>query len=145
MNRILVPVPTLLVALLLAGPFGAGATFPVDPGISPPVVTRLSPGSARVEWTTTTPATGGVLQYSKKHEFAVGIDPFTLRIRQETGEAALAHAIVVDDIDASAEWRFLVSYQPDPRFKYDSEIVHPFAAATVEVPLPATTGETEAR
>lgn len=132
MNRIRPLLPLLL--LLLAAPLSARATFPVDPGVSPPEVERRSTTEARVTWTTKVPATGGVLQYSKKHEFAVGIDPFTLRVRQETGAASLTHEIALDDIDGSDEWRFLVSYQPDEKFKYDSPIVHPFAPrATAEV------------
>jgi hypothetical protein len=81
-----------------------------------------------------------VLQYSKQHQFAVGLDPFTLRVVQESGAASTTHEIVVTDIDRSDEWRFLMSYQPAADFKYDSPIVYPFRAGTAEAtaaPAPA--------
>ncbi len=130
----------LPLACLLALPVVAAGAFPVDPGISAPAVERLSATSARVSWTTAIPATGGVLQYSKQHQFAVGLDPFTLRVVQEQGAARATHEIVVSDIDASDEWRFLVSYQPAEEFKYDSPLVYPFRAGTVETAAPAPAG-----
>lgn len=136
MSRLKRLLPLLLLPLLLSPRASAAQLITADPGIAGLAVVRLTASSAKATWTTARPLTGGVLQYSKKHAFARGIDPFTLRIAVETSEVALAHELAVADIDPSDEWRFLVSYQFDPSHKFDSPIIYPFAAGTAEIGTP---------
>lgn len=129
----------VLFLLLTALPIFAQVAVPDgDPLVSGLAVARLDGSLAQVTWQTASPVSGGVLLYSKKHQFAKGLDPFTLRYIQETAEASLQHSLLADGLDDSTEWRFQVSYQlPDGR-KFDSPFVFPFTGATSEVALPET-------
>jgi hypothetical protein len=123
---------TLLFVLTLA--ISVSANFPVDPNMGEFLITRTGANSAVVNWQTSYPVTGGVLQYSKKHPVARGLDPFTLRIALETSEVSLQHQMVVEDIDISTEWRFRISYQFAENSKFDSCYIHPFRnGETLEV------------
>lgn len=106
-------------------------TVSADPIITNFTVTRNSATQATVTWTTAYAITGGVLQYSTKPQFGEGIDPFSLKISQQTGGAATAHTVVVTDITAATDdastttsiegWRFTVGYQIGAE-KFDSPL-----------------------
>lgn len=128
----------VLVALPVALPLYGQVIGPAgDPGVTGLAVARLDTNLAQVTWQTAKPVSGGVLLYSKKHQFARGLDPFTLRFIQETSEASLQHSLLADRLDDSTEWRFQVSYQLAPGQKFDSEFVLPFVNETTEVVVPA--------